>query len=164
GYICNSTSRLKIQIYLVATPPILRSFGPHLKSPPSSSRRLGWRRGAGAPMASLTTSHVATRCSFTPAAAGRPVFSPLDQSPMAVVSFPTSTRIGSAGVACTRNWGLQIATPAAVRHVVGSLTRTEGLRFAVVVARFNEIVTKLLLEGALETFKRYSVKEEDIDN
>ena len=32
-----------------------------------------------------------------------------------------------------------------------------------VVARFNEIVTKLLLEGALETFKRYSVKEEDID-
>lgn len=32
-----------------------------------------------------------------------------------------------------------------------------------VVARFNEIVTKLLLEGALETFKRYSVQEEDID-
>ncbi|RVW20630.1 6,7-dimethyl-8-ribityllumazine synthase, chloroplastic [Vitis vinifera] len=52
---------------------------------------------------------------------------------------------------------------AAVRHLMGSLTRAEGLRFAVVVARFNEIVTKLLLEGALETFKRYSVKEEDID-
>ena len=32
-----------------------------------------------------------------------------------------------------------------------------------VVARFNEVVTRLLLEGALETFKRYSVKEEDID-
>ena len=32
-----------------------------------------------------------------------------------------------------------------------------------VVARFNEIVTRPLLEGALDTFKRYSVKEEDID-
>lgn len=32
-----------------------------------------------------------------------------------------------------------------------------------VVARFNEIVTKSLLEGALETFRKYSVKEEDID-
>ncbi|KDP46714.1 hypothetical protein JCGZ_06502 [Jatropha curcas] len=52
---------------------------------------------------------------------------------------------------------------AAVRHLVGSLTRGEGLRFAVVVARFNEIVTKHLLEGALETFKKYSVKEEDVD-
>ncbi|KAK4750327.1 hypothetical protein SAY87_027776 [Trapa incisa] len=51
----------------------------------------------------------------------------------------------------------------AVQHLTGSLTRSEGLRFAVVVARFNEIVTKLLLEGALDTFKKYSVKEEDID-
>uniref|UniRef100_A0A5B7BQV8 6,7-dimethyl-8-ribityllumazine synthase n=1 Tax=Davidia involucrata TaxID=16924 RepID=A0A5B7BQV8_DAVIN len=55
------------------------------------------------------------------------------------------------------------AQTAAVRHLMGSLTATEGLRFAVVVARFNEIVTKPLLEGALDTFKKYSVKEEDID-
>ncbi|WCJ32590.1 6 7-dimethyl-8-ribityllumazine synthase [Euphorbia peplus] len=55
-----------------------------------------------------------------------------------------------------------LETPA-VRHLVGSLTKTEGLRFAVVVARFNEIVTRPLLEGALETFRRYSVSEEDID-
>jgi 6,7-dimethyl-8-ribityllumazine synthase len=33
----------------------------------------------------------------------------------------------------------------------------------VVVARFNEIVTRPLLEGALDTFKRYSVNEEDVD-
>lgn len=32
-----------------------------------------------------------------------------------------------------------------------------------VVARFNEIVTRPLLNGALETFTRYSVKDEDID-
>jgi len=31
-----------------------------------------------------------------------------------------------------------------------------------VVARFNEVVTNLLLQGALETFERYSVKPEDI--
>ncbi|KAL3533370.1 hypothetical protein ACH5RR_006891 [Cinchona calisaya] len=51
----------------------------------------------------------------------------------------------------------------AVRQITGSLTCAEGLRFAIVVARFNEIVTKPLLEGALDTFKRYLVKEEDID-
>ena len=31
-----------------------------------------------------------------------------------------------------------------------------------VVARFNEVVTNLLLQGALETFERCSVKPEDI--
>ncbi|KAK1416358.1 hypothetical protein QVD17_32149 [Tagetes erecta] len=51
----------------------------------------------------------------------------------------------------------------AVRQLTGSLTKAEGFRFAVVVARFNEIVTKPLLEGALDTFKKYSVREEDID-
>ncbi|KAH1236495.1 6,7-dimethyl-8-ribityllumazine synthase, chloroplastic [Glycine soja] len=52
---------------------------------------------------------------------------------------------------------------AAVRHLTGSVTRAHGLRFAVVVARFNEIVTKPLLEGALGTFNNYSVQDEDID-
>ncbi|KAK4421915.1 6,7-dimethyl-8-ribityllumazine synthase, chloroplastic [Sesamum alatum] len=51
----------------------------------------------------------------------------------------------------------------AVRQLTGSLTSAEGLRFAIVVARFNEIITRPLLEGALDTFKKYSVKEEDID-
>ncbi|VAH33765.1 unnamed protein product [Triticum turgidum subsp. durum] len=39
---------------------------------------------------------------------------------------------------------------------------SEGLRFAVVVARFNEIVTNLLLQGALEAFERYSIKAENV--
>ncbi|CAL5204403.1 unnamed protein product [Lathyrus oleraceus] len=52
---------------------------------------------------------------------------------------------------------------AAVKHLTGSVTRTQGLRFAVVVARFNEIITRPLLEGALGTFKNYSVQDEDID-
>lgn len=51
---------------------------------------------------------------------------------------------------------------AGTKHLMGSLTKTEGMRFAVVVSRFNEVVTNLLLEGALETFRRYSVTEENI--
>ncbi|XP_004504661.1 6,7-dimethyl-8-ribityllumazine synthase, chloroplastic [Cicer arietinum] len=58
---------------------------------------------------------------------------------------------------------LSFSQTAAVRHLTGSVTRTQGLRFAVVVARFNEIVTRPLLEGALGTFRNYSVQDEDID-
>ncbi|RZC62168.1 hypothetical protein C5167_023924 [Papaver somniferum] len=32
------------------------------------------------------------------------------------------------------------------------------------VLRFNEVVTRLLLDGALNTFKRYGVREEDVDS
>ncbi|XP_042011057.1 6,7-dimethyl-8-ribityllumazine synthase, chloroplastic-like isoform X2 [Salvia splendens] len=56
-----------------------------------------------------------------------------------------------------------LSQTSAIRNLTGSLTSAEGLRFAIVVARFNEIVTRPLLDGALDTFKRYSVKEEDID-
>lgn len=52
---------------------------------------------------------------------------------------------------------------AAARQLTGSITKTEGLHFAVVAARFNDIVTKPLVEGALEAFRRHSVREEDID-
>ncbi|MDA0734053.1 MAG: 6,7-dimethyl-8-ribityllumazine synthase [Chloroflexi bacterium] len=38
----------------------------------------------------------------------------------------------------------------------------QGLRVAVVVARFNEFVTKRLLEGAIETLTRHGVKDDDI--
>ncbi|XAR64529.1 6,7-dimethyl-8-ribityllumazine synthase [Bertholletia excelsa] len=58
---------------------------------------------------------------------------------------------------------LSLTRTAAARQLTGSLTATEGLRFAVVVARFNQIVTKQLLEGALDAFQTFSVKEEDID-
>ncbi|RZC94516.1 hypothetical protein C5167_026248 [Papaver somniferum] len=32
------------------------------------------------------------------------------------------------------------------------------------VLRFNEVVTRLMLDGALDTFKRYGVREEDVDS
>jgi hypothetical protein len=47
--------------------------------------------------------------------------------------------------------------------LTGSITKTEGLHFAVAATRFNEIVTKPLVEGALEAFRRHSIREEDID-
>ena len=37
-----------------------------------------------------------------------------------------------------------------------------GLRVGVVVARFNDFVTRQLLTGALETLDRYGVRDEDI--
>jgi 6,7-dimethyl-8-ribityllumazine synthase len=39
----------------------------------------------------------------------------------------------------------------------------KGLRFAIVVSRFNEVVTKKLLEGALDCLIRHDVQEDDID-
>ena len=38
----------------------------------------------------------------------------------------------------------------------------QGLRVAVVVARFNEVVTRQLLTGALETLIRHGVRDDDI--
>ncbi|XP_066344694.1 6,7-dimethyl-8-ribityllumazine synthase, chloroplastic-like [Miscanthus floridulus] len=55
-----------------------------------------------------------------------------------------------------------VVAAAGHQKLMGSLTSNEGLRFGVVVARFNEVVTNLLLQGALETFERYSVKAENI--
>lgn len=38
----------------------------------------------------------------------------------------------------------------------------QGLRVAVVVARFNELVTRQLLTGALETLSRHGVEDSDV--
>ena len=37
------------------------------------------------------------------------------------------------------------------------------MKFGVVVARFNSLVTKQLLEGSLETFKRHGVPDANVD-
>ena len=44
----------------------------------------------------------------------------------------------------------------------GSLVAT-GLRFAVVVARFNSLVTEQLLSGALDTLRRHGADEAAVD-
>jgi 6,7-dimethyl-8-ribityllumazine synthase len=39
----------------------------------------------------------------------------------------------------------------------------KGLKFAVVISRFNELITSRLLEGAKDALLRHGVEEEDID-
>jgi 6,7-dimethyl-8-ribityllumazine synthase len=39
----------------------------------------------------------------------------------------------------------------------------EGLKFGVIVARFNDFITNKLLEGAQDTLLRHGVNEEDIE-
>lgn len=43
-------------------------------------------------------------------------------------------------------------------HLLG-----EGLRFGLVVGRFNEFITNRLLSGALDALKRHGVAEEDME-
>ncbi|VAH49174.1 unnamed protein product [Triticum turgidum subsp. durum] len=104
------------------------------------------------------------------AAARASTFARLSNAPLrapraAAVSFPSPNSARPAAlVADARASRLPVVAAAAGGHqrLMGSLTNTEGLRFGVVVARFNEIVTNLLLQGALEAFERYSVKAENI--
>jgi 6,7-dimethyl-8-ribityllumazine synthase len=49
-----------------------------------------------------------------------------------------------------------------VREIVGRMDGT-GMRIGIVVARFNEFVTRLLLEGALDTLRRAGVADDRID-
>jgi len=48
------------------------------------------------------------------------------------------------------------------KRYIGKLVG-EGLKFGVVVARFNEFITSKLLDGAQDTLARHGVKEADID-
>lgn len=45
----------------------------------------------------------------------------------------------------------------------GRLTGQEGQRFAIVVARFNELYTKQLLDGAQAAFRRHGVADADVE-
>ncbi|XP_026423992.1 6,7-dimethyl-8-ribityllumazine synthase, chloroplastic-like [Papaver somniferum] len=83
--------------------------------------------------------------------------------PSSSISFPNSNKVSTNLSISEGKSRSAFVQTAAGRHLVGSLTKCEGLRFAVVVARFNEVVTRLLLDGALDTFKRYGVKEDDVD-
>ena len=45
----------------------------------------------------------------------------------------------------------------------GKLYANEDDRFCIVISRFNDFIGSKLLEGAIDTFKRLNVKEENID-
>ncbi|HEY3425884.1 MAG TPA: 6,7-dimethyl-8-ribityllumazine synthase [Negativicutes bacterium] len=49
-----------------------------------------------------------------------------------------------------------------MRIIEGQLV-AEGLKFGIVVTRFNEFITNKLLSGALDALKRHGAKEEDIE-
>lgn len=59
--------------------------------------------------------------------------------------------------------GLVSATGTSKDHFVGSIIADPGQRYAVVVARFNELVTRLLLAGALDAFARHQVSQDCIE-
>jgi 6,7-dimethyl-8-ribityllumazine synthase len=48
------------------------------------------------------------------------------------------------------------------KTIEGNLNST-GLKFAIVASRFNELVTKGLLDGAMDCLKRHGTSESDID-
>ena len=50
---------------------------------------------------------------------------------------------------------------AANEPLIGSVIGTD-MRIGIVVARFNELVTRLLLAGALEALSRHGVAEEGV--
>ena len=56
----------------------------------------------------------------------------------------------------TQHGSTALRTAAGGVHV-GSLVAKPDMQFAIVVARFNDLVTKLLLEGAIEAFHRHGV-------
>jgi 6,7-dimethyl-8-ribityllumazine synthase len=47
--------------------------------------------------------------------------------------------------------------------VIQGELQAKGLRFAVIVSRFNDFITGKLLEGAVDALVRHGAKEEDVD-
>ena len=48
-------------------------------------------------------------------------------------------------------------------NVIEGFITAKGLKFGIVVARFNEFITSKLLSGALDTLHRHEGNDEDID-
>ncbi|PSC71225.1 6,7-dimethyl-8-ribityllumazine synthase [Micractinium conductrix] len=69
---------------------------------------------------------------------------------------------GQAAAAAPARRRAALAVRAAGKAYEGSLVGT-GMKFGVVVGRFNDLVTKLLLEGCVGAFERHGVAAEDVD-
>jgi hypothetical protein len=50
-----------------------------------------------------------------------------------------------------------------IQTLEGSLVASKDMKFGVVVGRFNDLVTKLLLEGALEAFERHGASLDNVE-
>lgn len=49
-----------------------------------------------------------------------------------------------------------------MKYIEGELNG-EGLRFGIIVSRFNDFITSKLQDGAVDALKRHSVRDDDID-
>ncbi len=49
-----------------------------------------------------------------------------------------------------------------MRFIEGELN-AEGLRFGIVVSRFNDFITAKLLDGALDALRRHGARDDDVD-
>lgn len=47
-------------------------------------------------------------------------------------------------------------------QTIEGMMNAEGLKFAIVVTRFNSLITEQLLSGALDTLRRYGARDEDV--
>ena len=63
---------------------------------------------------------------------------------------------------CRAQRGLVVTAALMNGHYVGDLTAT-GMKIGIVTGRFNEIVTRSLLDGALEAFQRHGCSRDDIE-
>ena len=83
---------------------------------------------------------------------------------------PTSTAAAQQAISwdrtgcrrCRAQRGLVVTAALINGHYVGDLTAT-GMRIGIVIGRFNEIVTRSLLDGALEAFQRHGCSRNDIE-
>lgn len=62
----------------------------------------------------------------------------------------------------SRSSGLAARAASEYTEYVGSIVGHD-LKFGIVVGRFNDLVTKLLLEGALDHFERHGTSLDDVD-
>ncbi len=49
-----------------------------------------------------------------------------------------------------------------IKRIVGTLAAPQGARFAIVAARFNELIVDRLVEGAIDALRRHGVAEGNI--
>lgn len=68
-------------------------------------------------------------------------------------ALPSSSRISTRTQAAKQS--------ATVRH--GSVVAQSDLKFGIVVGRFNDLVTKLLLEGAIGAFESHGASVDSLE-
>ncbi|KAI8474744.1 MAG: 6,7-dimethyl-8-ribityllumazine synthase [Monoraphidium minutum] len=86
-------------------------------------------------------------------------------------AFTASSPLGACGAAAApraqrqqqprRGAALRVRAEAKVRH--GAVVAKPGQRYGVIVGRFNDLVTKLLLEGAMGAFKSHGANMDNIE-